>query len=107
MLGGMAGFIQSVNEMCDALIMHKEESAMTAEGTEAPDFTLNDVNGKPITLSSLHGKFVVLDFWGSWCGFCINGFPAMKEAYAKYKDKMEFLSIACNDTEANWKAALD
>ena len=105
--GVMAGFIQSVNEMCDALIKHKEESAMTAEGTEAPDFTLNDVNGKPITLSSLHGKYVVLDFWGSWCGFCINGFPAMKEAYAKYKDKMEFLSIACNDTEANWKAALD
>ena len=60
--GVMAGFIQSVNEMCDALIKHEEESAMTAEGTEAPDFTLNDVNGKPITLSSLHGKYVVLDF---------------------------------------------
>ena len=105
--GVMAGFIQSVNKMCDALVKQEKEAAITAEGTEAPDFTLNDVNGKPITLSSLRGKYVVLDFWGSWCRFCIKGFPAMKEAYAKYKDKVEFLSIACNDTDASWKAALD
>ena len=105
--GVMAGFIRSVNEMCDALVKQEKEAAITAEGTEAPDFTLNDVNGKPITLSSLRGKYVVLDFWGSWCRFCIKGFPAMKEAYAKYKDKVEFLSIACNDTDASWKAALD
>ena len=105
--GVMAGFIRSVHEMCDALVKQEKEAAITAEGTEAPDFTLNDVNGKPITLSSLRGKYVVLDFWGSWCRFCIKGFPAMKEAYAKYKDKVEFLSIACNDTDASWKAALD
>ena len=64
-----------------------------ATGVEAPDFTLNDINGKPLSLSSLRGKHVVLDFWGSWCGWCIKGMPQMKEYYAKYKDKLEILGI--------------
>ncbi len=72
----------------------------------APDFTLNDATGTPLTLSSLQGKYVVLDFWGSWCVWCIKGFPEMKEAYAKYKDKVEFIGIACNDTEGRWQSAL-
>ena len=50
-----------------------------ADGIEAPDFTLNDINGNPLTLSSLRGKYVILDFWGSWCGWCIKGIPQMKE----------------------------
>lgn len=77
-----------------------------APGTVAPDFTLNDINGKPLTLSSLRGKYVILDFWGAWCGWCIKGFPEMKAYYEKYKDKMEILGIDCNDTDAKWKAAV-
>ena len=76
------------------------------EGAQAPDFTLKDINGKDLSLSSLRGKYVVLDFWGSWCGWCIKGFPEMKKYYAKYKDKMEILGIDCGDTEAKWKAAV-
>ena len=79
---------------------------LQATGVEAPDFTLNDINGKPLSLSSLRGKHVVLDFWGSWCGWCIKGMPQMKEYYAKYKDKLEILGIDCNDTEEKWKAAV-
>ena len=60
-----------------------------------------------LALSSLRGKYVVLDFWGSWCAWCIKGFPEMKEAYAKYKDKMEIVGIACRDTEKRWKAAVE
>lgn len=75
-------------------------------GAEAPDFTLNDINGKPLSLSSLRGKYVVLDFWGSWCGWCIKGFPEMKKYYEKYKDKMEILGIDCNDREDKWKATV-
>ena len=75
-------------------------------GLEAPDFTLTDINGKPLSLSSLRGKYVILDFWGSWCGWCIKGFPKMKEYYAKYEGKFEILGIDCNDTEEKWKAAV-
>lgn len=86
----------------------KEEDAakIQASGAVAPAFTLNDLNGKPLSLASLKGKYVVLDFWGSWCIWCIRGIPKMKEYYAKYSDKMEILSIDCNDTEEAWKAAV-
>lgn len=74
-------------------------------GVQAPDFTAQKVDGTNFTLSSLQGKYVVLDFWGSWCKWCIKGFPDMKEAYAKHKAKVEFVGIACRDTEEKWKAA--
>ena len=73
----------------------------------APDFELPDLQGNPLKLSSLRGKYVVLDFWGSWCIWCIRGIPHMKEAYKKYKDKMEILGIDCQDTEEKWKAAVE
>lgn len=75
-------------------------------GALAPDFTLMDINGKPLALSSLRGKWVVLDFWGSWCVWCIKGMPKMKEYYAKYQDKLEILGVDCNDTVEKWKAAV-
>ena len=82
-------------------------TAVEADGVMAPDFTLNDLNGKPLTLSSLRGKYVILDFWGSWCVWCIKGIPQMKEYYQKYAGKFEILGIDCNDTEAKWKAAVE
>ncbi len=84
----------------------KEAEANVAEGKPAPDFTLNDINGKPFSLSSLRGKYVVLDFWGSWCGWCIKGMPEMKRDYGKYSGKFEIVGIDCNDTERKWKDAV-
>lgn len=69
----------------------------------APDFTLNDLQGKPLSLSSLRGKYVILDFWGTWCPWCIKGIPQMKEYYNKYKGKFEILSIDSHDTVEKWK----
>lgn len=83
-----------------------EKRKNVADGVMAPDFTLNDINGKPLALSSLRGKYVILDFWGSWCIWCIRGIPKMKEYYAKYKDKLEILGVDCNDTDEKWKAAV-
>lgn len=76
-----------------------------AEGL-APDFELPNLQGSTTKLSSLRGKYVVLDFWGSWCIWCIRGIPNMKTYYAKYKDKMEILGVDCRDTEEKWKAAV-
>ena len=78
-----------------------------AEGREAPDFTLPNLAGESVSLRSLRGKWVVLDFWGSWCGWCIKGFPRMKEVYAKYGDRMEIVGIACKDQEELWRAAVE
>ena len=77
-----------------------------ADGQMAPDFTLNDINGKPLSLSSLRGKYVIIDFWGSWCIWCVRGMPKMKEYYQKYSDKMEILGVDCNDPEKKWKDAV-
>ncbi len=84
----------------------EEAKQYALEGCPAPDFTLMDINGKPLALSSLRGKWVVIDFWGSWCGWCIKGMPKMKEYYAKYQGKLEILGVDCNDTIEKWKAAV-
>lgn len=85
----------------------EQQVIAVADRKAAPDFTLNDMNGRPLSLSNLKGKWVVLDFWGSWCPWCIKGFPALKEAYKEYDGKIEVLGIDCGDTEEAWKAAVE
>ena len=109
------GHIKSYDEqvaqmMKDAAERRKAIDAAKAKldpGMPAPDFTLNDLNGKPLSLSSLQGKYVVLDFWGSWCIWCLDGIPKMKDYYKKYSRKMEVLGIACRDTHDAWKKAVE
>ena len=104
--GRMAVFIENAEQRYKTKVMKDEAKKKVAAGKEAPDFTLNDINGKPFSLSSLRGKYVVLDFWGSWCGWCIKGMPDMKKYYEKYRGKFEIVGIDCNDTEAKWKDAV-
>lgn len=90
-----------------AIAEENQEAVAVAQAlAPAPDFTLNDINGKPLSLSDLRGKWVILDFWGSWCPWCIKGFPALKEAYKEYEGKVEILGIDNRDTEEVWKEAV-
>ena len=100
----MAVLVQGTEKQAEA--QEKEAMKKQAEGLEAPAFTLNDLNGQPLSLASLRGKYVVLDFWGSWCVWCIKGFPKMKEYYAKYPGKFEILGVDVNDTVEKWQAAV-
>lgn len=64
-------------------------------GRPAPDFKALDMNGREISLSKLRGQYVLLDFWGTWCGPCIKLIPETKEAYKKYKGKgVQFVGVA-------------
>lgn len=77
------------------------------EGAKAPDFTLCDPQGKEWKLSQLQGKWVILDFWGTWCGYCLQGIPAMKKYESKYRKQCTFVSIDCEDTHEAWLAGLE
>jgi len=82
-----------------------EENIVVAK--TAPNFSLKSASGLDFTLSSIKDRYVILDFWGSWCGWCIKGFPKMKDCYGKYKNKIEIIGIACNDTEEKWKKSIE
>lgn len=80
----------------------------TAIGKTVPDIsTTNTFGGNKFELSLLRGKYVIIDFWGTWCGPCIAGMPKMKEYLEKYSDKMEILGIASeSDKGIKWKKFL-
>ncbi|TKC54980.1 AhpC/TSA family protein [Pedobacter hiemivivus] len=76
-------------------------------GQTVKDFTLNDAKDQPFSLSKLKGKYVIIDFWASWCGPCKASFPHMKELYNKYKgDQFEIYSISIDQSKSDWLKAL-
>lgn len=77
-------------------------------GMPAPDIRKDDVNGDTVSLSSLKGKYVLLDFWASWCVPCRKSFPHVKALYEKYHAKgFEVFCVADNDSQTDaWKKAI-
>lgn len=84
----------------------KFAASLAAGKVEAPDFTFMNLEGKPVKLSDFRGRWVVIDFWGSWCGWCIKGFPKLKEAYKAAAGKFEVIGVDCRDSEEAWRAAV-
>ncbi|MBI1190074.1 MAG: redoxin domain-containing protein [Tepidisphaera sp.] len=66
---------------------HLAKRGAVNEGDMAPDFSLKDKDGKNVTLADLKGKVVVMDFWGTWCPWCVKAMPQVQKVHEKYKDK--------------------
>lgn len=84
-----------------------EKTKMTAIGNPAPDIICNDVNGKPVNLSSFKGKYTLVDFWASWCGPCRIENPNVVKAYQRFHSKgFDIFGVSLDDDRADWVAAI-
>lgn len=84
-----------------------QELKKLAIGSPAPEITLNDTNDKPISLSSLKGKVVLIDFWASWCRPCRAENPNVVKMYKKYRDKgFEVFSVSLDKSKPGWIGAI-
>lgn len=76
-------------------------------GAPAPDFTLPSPDGNEIKLSDFRGKYLLLDFWASWCGPCLREVPNVKKVYDAYHDKgFEILGVSLDEDAEAWKNAI-
>jgi thiol-disulfide isomerase/thioredoxin len=93
--------------MLNSQVQANAKATPLSVGQPAPEIALNDPSDKNITLSSLKGKYVLVDFWASWCGPCRAENPNVVAAYEKYKKKnFTVLGVSLDDNKANWLDAI-
>ena len=98
--------LQETDEMIE-IKRTAEENKNFIKGAKAPDFTQTDTSGAAITLSSLQGKFVLIDFWASWCKPCRAQNPSMLRLYQKYKNKgFTILGVSLDAKKEAWLKAI-
>ena len=97
-------FRKQVDELESAYIIFLNSNNGTRE---APEISANNPDGKPIKLSDLRGKIVLIDFWASWCAPCRKENPTIVKLYEKYKDKdFTILSVSLDQDLINWRGAI-
>lgn len=68
-----------------------------AVNNPATDFTMQDADGNDVKLSSLYGKTIVLNFWATWCGYCVDELPDFQKVYDKYGSEVQFVMVNLTD----------
>lgn len=101
------------------LLARTAPAAPATVGSVAPDFALADLDGNPIHLADLAGRPVLVNFWASWCGPCVEEFPLLRDAVAEhgddglavigivYRDRSEAARGFMRRNDATWAAAMD
>lgn len=105
---GIASIVSQYNEMMKQIAAADAKKASIPDvGAMAPEITMNDTEGKSFSLSSLKGKYVLVDFWASWCGPCRGENPNVVEAYNKFKDKnFTVLGVSLDEDKDAWLKAI-
>lgn len=75
----------------------EKEAVPEADVVMAPDFTVYDAEGNAVSLSDFSEKPIVINFWATWCGYCVQSFPKYEKAVEEYGDKVDFLFINVTD----------
>lgn len=76
-------------------------------GKQAINFSQMDDKGKMVSLSDVKGKYILIDFWASWCGPCRTEYPFLKKAYSEFKDKnFEIIGVSLDDKKTAWLDAI-
>jgi len=90
-----------------SIITNIEMAAKVQAGKPVPFISYPDANGKLHGLETYKGKYLLIDFWASWCGPCRTSIPKVKELYDQYKDKgFDVLSISIDDSKDAWRKAM-
>ncbi len=113
-------FFEVHDTVCKSLIGNFKDNVFVAEmnkkitsqkssqiGQEAPEISLPDTSGNIVKLTSLRGKYVLIDFWASWCGPCRRENPNLVRVYNRFKDKnFQIYGVSLDKSGDNWKAAI-
>lgn len=90
-----------------AISKRMKQLATLVIGNPALDFSMPDSTGRMISLSSYHGKYLLVEFWASWCGPCRAQVPYLKKSYAAFKDRnFEILGVSLDDNREKWLRAV-
>ena len=106
----VSGFDPSISESYYVEQLNERVAKLesTAIGKKAPEFTMDNVDGEPVSLSDFRGKYVLLDFWAAWCSPCRAENPNVVKAYQKYKDKgFTVLGVSLDRKRDDWLKAIE
>ncbi len=101
-------FHEQVNELKKKISLRREKEKLLQKGKKAPEISLPGTSGETVDLSSLQGKYVLLDFWASWCAPCRRENPELLEVYNRFSDKgFEIFQVSLDRDKRAWMKAIE